>query len=251
MMRRLLLLCLILFTAACDLREFGWPLRDDFERAQPPTAVPTVEQSSPVLIIPDVQSVSLRIEASVEGSGRSGSFFGGEAVFQTREDGLIPDFYLTYRLPDFGDDVALLVLDGTSYTRSSRFAEWRASPVLFDIQLLPGMTPVQLADSLFGFTLSLEQWEQVGTEMLDGRETDRYRRTYQPQPGLWESVIGRNFAGVERVDLDLWVSSADNLPRRLQMALLARLTSEEDPTLVHITINIGGYNEPVMFPSPF
>jgi hypothetical protein len=232
-MMRLCLLCLLLFTAACD----HWPLQWSFERVQTPT-----------LLIPDVQSISLQIEAAVEGNGRSGSFFGGEAIFQAREDGLIPNFYLTYRLPDFGDDVALLVLDSTSYTRSSRFAAWSAAPIPFDFQLLPGMTPAQAASSLFGFTLSLDQWEIVGEELLDGRETIHYRRTYQPDAVLWQRVVG--IAGVERVDLDLWVSS-DALPRRLQMALLTRLTAEEEPILVRITIDVGGYNEPVAFPSPF
>jgi hypothetical protein len=154
-------------------------------------------------------------------------------------------------MPDFADDYALLVLDGTTYTRASRFSAWLASPMAFELPYLPGMTPTQLADSLLGFTLSLDQWDRVGAETLDGRETARYRRTYQPDNAVWQRVVGLNFAGVERVDLDLWVSTADNLPRRLELALLARFAAGEAPTLIRVTIEVSGYNEPVTFPSPF
>lgn len=260
-MRWLFLLCALLFTAGCEFAQLGFPPRADdpvaltVEARRTEAAIATAVEAtlaadSPALIIPDVQSLSLRIEAEVEGNGRSGSFFGGEAIFRARDEGQIPDIYLRYRMPDFATDSALLVLDGTSYNRQSPFSPWVASPIPLELPYIPGMTPAQTAATLLGFTFSLDQWERVGAEMLDGRETDRYRRTYQPENAAWRRVVGLNFAGVERVDLDLWVSSADSLPRRLQLALLARFAADEAPTLIRVTIDVAGYNEPVTFPSP-
>lgn len=177
-----------------------------------------------------IKAKSAHLEMKMGMHGQTITMSGDMSIGTSLEDTALE---MTMSLPGLGEDMSVIFVDGIMYIRAGQASGGK----YFSLDLTKPGSPFgdlykQTVEQANPFSITksfdgaIEDFETVGSDVIDGTTTTHYRITVDTKKALAKTLgpdalqEGMLDSMPETMTYDIWVGDDDNLPRRMEFDIM-------------------------------